>query len=364
MLAAELDPSSWTPAVPLTHWIPGLARPDVAAGRGGCVHVLYEADKTIWHLMQDQGQWTTPARVTAGRQPAAIAVGEVLHVVFANEFAGNVEICHAQWRDGVWSLPRTLSFTSGASVFPRIAAGPDGSLHIVWTDDTPGYSVIYYGRQVGTFWVNRPVSNGRGESPALAIDSQGLVHVAWQDRQPSSGPWQAYYLHGDGRTWSLPENISASKEHDATGVRTVVDHDDSAYVIWCEQAVDQSKVLLSFRSGDRWTAPETLAPSLVDLRAMDVALAAHGTLHLAYATSHRVYHRYRGPGSLLSPIELVAEERYDVLDLALCLDPNEGDVHLVWVVGQQQGNMLSYAHRGPALPYRRFLPLDEAHLSS
>jgi len=43
-----------------------------------------------------------------------------------------------------WTSNKRLSWTSGLSYYPDIAADPSGNLHLVWSDDTPGVNQIYY----------------------------------------------------------------------------------------------------------------------------------------------------------------------------------------------------------------------------
>jgi hypothetical protein len=45
---------------------------------------------------------------------------------------------------GGWATSRRLTWTSGHSVHPAIAADSFGNLHVVWPDWTPGKAEIYY----------------------------------------------------------------------------------------------------------------------------------------------------------------------------------------------------------------------------
>ncbi len=353
------NPSSWSAVAPLTPNASGLASPSIAVSKSGLVHVLYEDGEDIWHLVQDQGRWAAPAWVAGGSRPSVFAYGDDLHLVFANEFAGNVEVYYGVWTGGGWSLPRNLSYTSGASSQPRIALGADGIPHVVWTDDTPGYSTVYHGHRADTYWINRPVTNGRGESPWLAVDTQGLVHIVWQDRQPADGPWQVYYTRGDGRHWSLPQNLSASDQQDAASALVLLDTQDQAHVMWREQADGLHRIMLSFRVGNHWTEPETLVETPSNVDNIQAAFTAQGTLHLAWLEEGQVRHRYRGPGGVLSQTELLGQAGDAVMGMALSLVPQRWEAHLVWVLDQPQGRVLQHSQREPALPHRQYLPMDE-----
>jgi len=43
-----------------------------------------------------------------------------------------------------WTPSQGLPWTTGDSKFPAIAVDSSGNLHVVWWDDTPGNSEIYY----------------------------------------------------------------------------------------------------------------------------------------------------------------------------------------------------------------------------
>jgi len=351
--------SPWSVAAPLTPKMSGLASPSIAVTESGITHVLYEDGEDIWHLVEDRGQWNAPVWVAGGHCPSVSAFDEDLLMVFNNEFAGNVEVYFASWQGDVWSLPRNLSYTSGSSSQPRLAVGTDSTPHAVWTDDTPGYSTVYHGHQEETYWVNRPIDNGRGESPWLAVDSQGLAHVVWQDRQAPDGLWQVYYTRGDGRYWSLPQNLSASDQQDATLPRVLLDFEDVVYVVWLESVDDVQRIYLTFKYENHWTEPETLVETSSHVDHIQVAFTAQGTLHLAWIEQGQVRHRYRSAGQVMSQIEYLGAEGDSVVGMVLSLVPEQWEAHLVWVLEHPQGRTLQHAKREPALPYKRFLPIGE-----
>jgi len=69
-----------------------------------------------------------------------------LHIVWDDSTPGNHEIYYKMTSDGgdTWSTSKRISWTSGYSTLPDIAADSSGNLHVVWYDDTPGNYEIYY----------------------------------------------------------------------------------------------------------------------------------------------------------------------------------------------------------------------------
>jgi hypothetical protein len=70
-----------------------------------------------------------------------------IHVVWRGGGFGNLEIYYKRSTDGGanWSDKR-LTWNSGDSQHPAIAASTNNHIHVIWWDDTPGNREIYYRR--------------------------------------------------------------------------------------------------------------------------------------------------------------------------------------------------------------------------
>ncbi len=95
--------------------------------------------------------WTPAKRLTwtSGDSyfPAmAIDSSDALHVVWYDSTPGNDDLYYKRSTDGgaTWTVSQRLTWTSGETRYPAIAADPDHNLHAVWCDDTPGNREIYY----------------------------------------------------------------------------------------------------------------------------------------------------------------------------------------------------------------------------
>jgi len=100
---------------------------------------------------------------------------------------------------GDWSAVKRLTWTSGHSGFPAIAADSENTIHVVWHCDAPGNQEIYYRRSSdgGTTWnaIKRLTwTSGRSGEPAITIDSGNTIHVVWHD--DAYVGYEIYYKKG------------------------------------------------------------------------------------------------------------------------------------------------------------------------
>lgn len=355
MMSSPSSEPLWSSPIALTVEV-GVAAPVIGVSRSGVVHALYAQGPDIYHRMCAADAWSDPLRVASGESPALVVVGETVHAVYAKAFGGNYEVYYTRWQDGRWALPRNLSFTTGPSTLPQIASAPEGTLHVVWADTTPGYSIIYHGQQRDTYWVNRPIPSGRGSAPSLAVDDRGTAHVAWQDREGNDGAFEIYYVRGDGRSWTLPQNLSASPYHHSLAPQIAIAPGGVVHVVWQEDRQGHSQIYATHSVADHWTVPVALTPPEADARQPRVAFTSQGILHLVWMEGNRVCHRYFAPDGSPKPIEVVADGAQGVSDPALALTPGTWEVHLLWLGTAPGGRVLYYARRLPALRFRIYIP--------
>jgi hypothetical protein len=98
-----------------------------------------------------------------------------------------------------WSALKRLTWTSVGAYSPAIDLDSGDTIHLVWSDDTPGYAEIYYKASPdggGTWSAAQRITwtSGDSYSPALVIDSGDNIHVVWYDNTP--GNYEIYYKKG------------------------------------------------------------------------------------------------------------------------------------------------------------------------
>jgi hypothetical protein len=112
-------------------------------------------------------------------------------VVWYDTSPGNEEIYYKRSTNGgtSWTTTR-LTYSSGLSRFPKIAADLNNRIHVVWYDRTPGNDEIFHKRSTdgGTTWTTKRISYNSGYSqlPAMATDSNDQLYVIWEDDTPGN----------------------------------------------------------------------------------------------------------------------------------------------------------------------------------
>jgi hypothetical protein len=226
VLFGQVAQASWTPAKRLT-WTEGSSVDvDIAADTNGHLHLVW-ADSTpgnleVYYKKSTDGgaTWTTSRRLTwttgISRSPAIAADSfGGLHLVWYDNTPGNAEVYYKKSADwgATWATSQRLTWTPGNSLHPDIARDSLNNLYVVWEDQTPGNWDIYYkkGTNVGGTWApSQRLTWTLGTSwwPALAVDSTGGLHVVWQDDTP--GGIEVYYKTSadGGGAWTSAERLT------------------------------------------------------------------------------------------------------------------------------------------------------------
>jgi len=126
----------------------------------------------------------------------AVDSSDNLHVVWADISYANHEICYKKSTDsGATWTNRRLTYNFGYSSVPSIADDTNGNLYVVWPDDTPGNNEIYckWSMDGGVTWTSERLTynSGDSENPAIAADSNNHIHILWEDDSPSN--FEIYY---------------------------------------------------------------------------------------------------------------------------------------------------------------------------
>jgi hypothetical protein len=217
---------TWSAAKRLT-WTSGESlRPAITADSGDGIHVVWfnnlSTSAEVYYKGSTDGgaSWSAAQRLTwtggYSKFPALVAdSSNTIHVVWQNFILDPPEIYYKRSTNSGadWSVLKRLTWTSGISSSPAIAADSGGAIHVVWFDDTPGLEKIYYRRSPdgGASWdtVKRLAwTSGESSYPAIAVDSGDAIHVAWHDDAP--GNQEIYYKKSTdgGTTWSSALRLS------------------------------------------------------------------------------------------------------------------------------------------------------------
>jgi len=227
-LFAQSARADWSPARRLT-WTSGESNnPAITADSSGNIHVVWSdyapGNPEIYYKKStDAGaNWTLAKRLTwtsstSSRPAIAVDSSDGLHLVWSDETPGNGEIYYEKSTDGgaTWTPGKRITSTSGHSFDPAIAVDSSGGLHVAWEDYTPGNGEIYYQASTdgGATWTTSKRltwNSGLSYEAAVAVDASGNPQVAWVDG--TTGNWEVYFRNSSdgGSTWSPTRRLSGT----------------------------------------------------------------------------------------------------------------------------------------------------------
>ncbi|MFC1993708.1 hypothetical protein ACFLVI_00415 [Chloroflexota bacterium] len=180
--------------------------PALAIGNDNTLHLTWSSDTTgnldvFYRAKTSDGEWSAPVNLShnAGESQAPdITVDSkgTVHLVWHDYTSGNHEIIYTSLpKDGSWTTPVNVSSNSGSSGVASLAIDGNDKIHLVWNDDTGGHwEILYAAKPVDGTWTKAiNVSGTAGDSgePAIAIDGEDNVHLAWHDY--INGNWEILY---------------------------------------------------------------------------------------------------------------------------------------------------------------------------
>lgn len=336
-------------------------RSPAAAAVGGRLHAVWESGRVLYHAFLDGHDWTEPVRVAGGEEPALAAAPDgTLHCLFSNRILGNREIFYARWTGAGWTLPETVSRTSGVSTQPALVAAPDGSLHGVWTDTTPGYSVIYYGRRMEPAWSSAPVPNARGSNPSVAVTPNGDVYVAWQSRTVPRDHYEVLCAMRCEGSWGMAELVSDNPEHHCLYPRLAANAGGACHLVWQEERDGVFAIRHADRRPNEWCMPQDISDPTADSRLAQICANRQGLFQAIWVEGRDVWHRVRSPefDSAWWDPETAGKSCQEVSDLAAALVPETGELHLIWCAFTgMESRSLFHVKRKSVFGHAIFMPV-------
>lgn len=252
-----------------------------------------------------------------------------------------------------WSAPVNLSNMLTNSAYPQVVAGPDGLVHVFWSENLPDYStfnnVIYYTRLEELGW-SQPVDilispqglEAKADQPAAVVGSDGRLHVVFVGGYNG----QIYYSSADthsalnARAWLSPLLLSADIEQ-VEHPNILEDPNGTLHVLFtCIMGGMQG--IYHTTSADRgltWSRasliPSTPLGTDTILTETRSAISPAGVLHVTWTWSNLdlyppkgiFYVRSDDHGATWSEIESVVEGPYSYSDVAVS---GENDVVMTW----------------------------------
>ena len=345
--------ASWAPAKRLTWTAGGSSYPAIAVDPSDNLHVVWEDDTSgnseVYYKKSTDGgaTWAGNQRLTwtAGdSQRPAIAVdsGGTLHVVWTDHTPGNPKIYYKKSSTGGdnWSGSQTLTWTGGAAGSPAIAVDSSDNLHVSWYAFTLEGIDIFYKKSTngGAGWTPRQRltwNSGYSQDPDLAVSSSTNIHVVWEDNVP--GYSDIYYRKsGDGgASWSTVRRLTWTAGSSISAVLAVAPS-GALHVFWADDTPGNDEIYAkrSTNGGANWTANQRLTWISGDSIGPAAAVGSSGNLHLFWADyisgSYDIcYKKSTNGGANWSTIQRLTWNSGYSSYPAVAVD-SSGGLHLVW----------------------------------
>jgi hypothetical protein len=292
--------------------------------------VVWEEEESIYHTFGISGSWSVPAEAILGDSPSlALDSSDGVHMTFVSEISGVFDVFYTRWDGGGWTLPVNVSATSGVSSAPAIAFVPGNTLHIIWADNTGGETALYHGQSSdGSSWSTFPIPNGTGSAPALAVGSDGILHLAWQSPDMDTGLDEIWHMQFSGGSWSLPENISASPDEASTAPSLAVAPDNTVHIVWQEALASNTAIYHALGQLGAWTQAEDVSGTLESARFPALGIGSAGNGFLLWDEGSVIMGRELYAAGTWSAREEVASDVFGISDPALFV--NGSTVHAAW----------------------------------
>jgi BNR repeat-like domain len=350
---AQTAQAGWTAAKRLT-WNAGSSEnPAVAVDSAGQVHVVWW-DSTpghyeIYYTRSTDGgtSWQPSKRLTwtDGSLSPAIAVDGLgrLHVVWVNNLDVNSEIYYKRSTDGgvTWGANKRLTWTSGQSLMPAVAVDSSGYLHVAWQDNTNAGYEVYYKRSSdgGTTWTpNRRLTwtSGSSDLGDLAVDTSGNPHLVW-NATPAVGYDELYYRKGidGGLNWTTTQRLTWNAGYSAWSSITC-ESSGHVQVVWEDYTPGNTEIFYkrSPNLGISWGTSQRLSWNSAQSRFPDIAADPDGLLHVVWeddsSGNFEIYYR-KSPdnGTSWSAVQRLTWTSNWCQNPEIAAD-SSGNLHLVW----------------------------------
>ena len=159
-----------------------------------------------------------------------------------------------------WTQKR-VTYNKGQSMTPAIAVnGPN--VYVVWSDNTPGDSEIFFQKSTTGGVTGRPVkgltsNTGDSEFPDIAVDGTN-VYVVWSDDTP--GNHEIFFIRSNdsGEHWSSAQRLTDTAGR-SSRPRIAV-NGPNIYLVWEDKTSGNCDIYFqkSINSGAAWRSAQRL----------------------------------------------------------------------------------------------------------
>ncbi len=254
----------------------------------GDPHIAYYdvSNADLKHAYRRGSAWTIETVDSAGDvgRYASLALDPygILHIAYYD--VANADLKYAYKTGAIWVI-ETVDEAGDVGQGASLALDAEGRPHIAYVDAT-SRGDLKYARRVDAAWSTEIVDSGCstcfvGDDPALAIDSQDTVHIAYFDRTNAD----LRYARGTAGAWTIEtaadlEDMGryASLALDAQGAPRIAYYDFSLIHL-------TGRLRYARKDGPVWTSETVDDSGDVGVNA-SLKLTTQGEARIAYHTHH------------------------------------------------------------------------------
>jgi hypothetical protein len=282
---------------------PGDSKDPAIAVSGSITHVVWTEVDWIMYSASSGLTWTVPISIATGDDPAlTIGSGGIPQLAFTEFFSPSINVYTSRYTAGAWTAPLKVSSGLNNTSLPDIAAAPNGTLAIAWSEQqfgTPPRQQLMLAESTngGATWPTvGPILNMAGSAPQIAYGSDNTLHMIWQDN--TSAPYRIKHSQQAASTWSLPVRVSDNSASSfAPAVAMVL---TQTHIVWQQLA----SIRYAYGANLTWSAPVTLSTSSASEPA--IAAMTSGSLLAAWDAGTTIQSRQGGPTGWLANTLLVS----------------------------------------------------------
>jgi len=306
--------TTWSPVQRLT-WTTGWSyRPAIAIDSNDAVHVVWDdgtpGNSAVYYKKStDSGDtWGTVRRLTWTSGNAlfvsvAVDSGDALHIAWNDSTPGNDEICYKKSTDGggSWSATKRLSWTSGNTWYPSVAADSGTAIYVAWTEYSPSDNDIHYriSADGGDTWGTAKRltwTSGYSFNPDVVVDSSDTVHIIWQD--DTVGADEIYYRQSadGGASWSPMKRLTWTTGN-SNYPAIAIGPGDTIHIVWHDAVMGSEEICYkkSTDGGATWSTTKMLNWTALWSYTPDLVIDAGSTVHVVWSDAksgnYEIYYR-------------------------------------------------------------------------
>jgi len=323
-------------------------------GQGG-INVVWVSDATgnndiFFSRSTDGGNsFSTPLNLSndapdsLSPQLAVDASGSINVVWESDDIKFGVLFSHSTDGGATFSTPVDLATNTGGSFGAQLVVAVDGSINVVWEDDSNSQSNISFSRstdQGATFSAPKNLSSNLVNSfgAQIAADASGNIDVIWADSTP--GNYDIFFSRStdQGASFSSPKNVSNSAGN-SLHAQIGVDATDGIYVVWQENvpADFNNKDIFFVRSSDsgvNFSAPANLSNNVGNSSNSWITVDATGAINVSWedttsSLANIFFTRSQDAGATFPAAQNLSNDSGSSSDAQIAADKNS-DLNVVW----------------------------------